>query len=298
MRGICFLGLLLAVLAAGCERAERNNAERGAGLAPPGSAVPPAELVFRNGYIHTLTLEDGRPAARAMAVRNGRIVFVGSDADVEPYIGPDTQVENLRGKLVLPGFVGDHTPVRGVDLYSGNGVGDYREAVAKFIREHPDHQVIVGEGWDNTVFAGQPPHKGQLDQVSDTIPIVLFSSDRRSIWANSEALAAAGINNDTPDPPGGVIEKDDTGLAIGVLRGESAMALVEKIIPEKSGDGESQRAEIREIQESGSLESGKWADFIVLDKKRSRGPDGDLQKAKVLRTYHRGEPVFDAETDS
>lgn len=294
MRGICFLGLLLAVLATGCERGERKSPEREAGTAAPQSAAQPVELVFKGGHIYA---PDGdKQIARAMAVRDGRIVFVGSDGDVEPYIGPDTRVENLRDKLVLPGFVDVHRHWRGpgnrVDLYTGKSVADYREAVAKYIREHPDRQVIVGKGWNNTAFAGQPPHKGQLDQVSDTIPIVLFSSDHRSIWANSEALAAAGIDNDTPDPPGGAIEKDDTGLAIGVLRGDSAVALVGKIIPEKTA--EDCRAEIRRIKEGGGLGAGAWADFIVLDKTAFRIDPREICEAKVLRAYYKGELVFDA----
>lgn len=294
MRGICFLGLLLAVLATGCERGERKSPEREAGAAAPQSAAQPAELVFKGSHIYA---PDGdKQIARAMAVRDGRIVFVGSDGDVEPYIGPDTRVENLRDKLVLPGFVDVHRHWRGpgnrVDLYTGKSVADYREAVAKYIREHPDRQVIVGKGWNNTAFAGQPLHKGQLDQVSDTIPIVLFSSDHRSIWANSEALAAAGIDNDTPDPPGGAIEKDDTGLAIGVLRGDSAVALVGKIIPEKTA--EDCRAEIRRIKEGGGLGAGAWADFIVLDKTAFRIDPREICEAKVLRAYYKGELVFDA----
>ncbi|MCW8125485.1 amidohydrolase family protein [Microbulbifer halophilus] len=297
MRGICFLGLLLAVLATGCERGERKSLEREAGAEAPQSAVQPAELVFKGGHIYTP--DEAKQIARAMAVRDGRIVFVGSDGDVGAYIGPDTRVENLQGKLVLPGLVDVHghllAPGDRVDLYAGKNVADYREVVAKYIREHPDRQLIVGKGWRHTAFAGQPPHKGQLDQVSDTIPIILFSSDHQSVWANSEALAAAGINNDTPDPPGGAIEKDDTGLAIGVLRGDSAVALVGKIIPEKAA--QDYRAEIREIKESGGLETSAWADFVVLDKSAAGAGLEKIHQAKVLRAYYKGKPVFDAKNN-
>lgn len=122
-----------------------------------------------------------------------------------------------------------------LDLRGGRSPADYVRAVEKFMRDNPDLQVIVGKGWDAAAFGASPPHKAQLDQVSDLIPIVLISRDHHSIWTNSEGLAAAGINSDTPNPEGGVIEKDDNGLAIGLLRGEGAVELLEKIIPRSGG---------------------------------------------------------------
>ncbi|MCX2782810.1 amidohydrolase family protein [Microbulbifer thermotolerans] len=127
--------------------------------------------------------------------------------------------------LELPGVE------RAVDLRAGRSPEDYVRAVADFMRDNPDLQVIVGKGWDAAAFGTARPHKALLDQVSDFVPIVLISRDHMSIWTNSEGLAAAGINSDTPNPEGGVIEKDENGLAIGVLRGRSAVALLEKIIP-------------------------------------------------------------------
>jgi len=121
-----------------------------------------------------------------------------------------------------------------LDLRSGRSPADYIEAVEKFLRDNPDLQIIVGKGWDAAAFGTAPPHKAQLDQVNDLIPIVLFSRDHRIIWANSEALAAAGIDIDTPNPEGGAIEKADNGLPTGLLRG-SAVQLVEKIIPKSVG---------------------------------------------------------------
>ncbi|WP_073273853.1 amidohydrolase [Microbulbifer donghaiensis] len=250
MRWIWALSALL-ILLAGCARDEPPPAPKKEVAPPPADEAvqSPAQLVLRNGYIYTVDRD--KRIAQAMAVREGRIVYVGGDSGVDALIGPDTRVEDLAGRLVLPGFVDAHMHVRGlgnmVNLYGGKSVRDYQDAVAEFIRAHPDHQVIVGKGWDNAVFAGQSPHKALLDQVNDLIPIVLFSSDHHTIWTNSEGLAAAGIDSETPNPEGGVIEKDETGIAIGVLREGSAMALVENIIPQKSEDD--YRAEIREVQE-------------------------------------------------
>lgn len=94
--------------------------------------------------------------------------------------------------------------------------------------------MITGVGWDREAFIG-PQHKDQQNQVSDFIPFVLFSRDRSCLRVNSEALAAAAINIDTPNPPGGAIEKDEEGLPGGLVCG-AATERVEKIIP-KSADG-------------------------------------------------------------
>ncbi|MGL6159792.1 amidohydrolase family protein [Microbulbifer sp.] len=141
-------------------------------------------------------------------------------ADLATQPDPEPEQEPLQ----LPGVE------RLLDLRGGRSPGDYIEAVERFIRDNPDLQVIVGKGWDVAAFGEAPPHKAQLDQVNDLIPIVLFSRDHRTIWANSEALAAAGIDVDTPNPEGGAIEKADNGLPTGLLRG-SAVQLIEKIIP-------------------------------------------------------------------
>ncbi|WP_250461711.1 amidohydrolase family protein [Microbulbifer litoralis] len=124
-----------------------------------------------------------------------------------------------------------------LDLRGGRTPADYVQAVKKFMRENPDLQVIVGKGWDAAAFGATQPHKAQLDQVSDFVPIVLISRDHKSIWTNSEGLAAAGINTDTPDPPGGTIEKDEGGLPNGLVRG-AAVELLERIIPRSDGSGE------------------------------------------------------------
>lgn len=257
MRWVWIVGAMLLSLAAcgpqappaGKQPPPAGDSGKSRGDIPDQKVLPAAELVFRNGYIYTV--DSNRPIAQALAVREGRIVFVGSDDGAQPFIGPHTQVENLDGKLVLPGFVDAHMHVSGggqVGLYDGSSVADYQQAVADYIEANPEQQVIVGRGWDRLVFADGPPHKAQLDHVNDLIPIVLYSSDLHSIWANSEAVAAAGIGNDTPDPAGGVIERDETGLVTGILRGRSAMALVEKIIPVKTEAD--YRAEIREVQDA------------------------------------------------
>ncbi|WP_193163179.1 amidohydrolase family protein [Microbulbifer hainanensis] len=290
--GLLYTLIAAAVLAlAACGRAGHDGSAE--------DVSSGAKLVLKNAYI--VTLDPQRPQAAAMALDNGRILYIGAEEGVDKFVGAHTRVEDLQGRLVLPGFVGAqlHAWALGnrVDLRDAASVGDCQQRVAEFMRTHPQRQVIVGQGWNAGIFTAGGPHKDQLDQVSDFYPIVLFSGDRASVWTNSEALAAAGINHDTPNPPGGVIEKDENGLAIGLLREESAMALVEKIIPENTADD--YRAELRALLaeagrragKAGSLAVGQWADFTVLDKNLLQLPLVESTTATVWRRYQRGELV-------
>lgn len=202
---------------------------------PKNSSVPaPAQLVFKNAYIYTL--DKSRSVATAMAIRDGHIIYMGKDHGVKKYIGPKTTVENLQGKLVLPGFIQGAKiagSAFGVDLFVGKTVDDYRRALETYIRENPEQQVVFGAGWRPQAFSAYKLHKEILDQINDLIPIILISADGASIWTNSEGLAAAGIDSDTENPTDGFIAKNEDGIAIGLLRGRGATALLQKLIPEE-----------------------------------------------------------------
>ncbi len=194
-------------------------------------------LVLRNGTIYTV--DKARSWAQALAIVDGKIAYVGSDADLEPYITPASEVIDLDGRMVLPGFIDAHAhPSANVELTAGvnlHGPGSreaYEAAIADFARRRPDAEVIRGSGWDNTVFPIVGPDKAILDALVPDRPVALFSSDGHSIWANSPALRRAGITADTPNPPGGIIQHDPvTGEPTGTLR-ESAGDLVTKALPD------------------------------------------------------------------
>ncbi|WP_299943157.1 amidohydrolase family protein [uncultured Microbulbifer sp.] len=197
------------------------------------SVVTPVDLVIKNAHIYTVNRD--KSVASVMAVKGGRIVYVGSGREIENHIGPQTTIEDLHGHFILPGFIQGikiRGAVSGINLFSGNSIEDYRHSVEKFIVENPNQQVIVGMGWRARVFSPRRPHKEILDQVNDLIPIILFSADSASIWTNSEGLAAAGIDNDTENPQDGLIVRDEDGMAVGLLRGRGATALLQKLIPE------------------------------------------------------------------
>ncbi|WKD49790.1 amidohydrolase [Microbulbifer spongiae] len=215
--------VLAGFLLLSCERADSVGV----------SISAPADLVIKNAHIYTVDRE--RSIASAMAVRGGRIIYIGSGRKVENHIGPQTKIEDLHGGFILPGFIQGITirgAISGINLFSGNSIEDYRRSVERFIAENPNQQVIVGMGWRPQVFSSRRPHKEMLDQINDLIPIILFSADSASIWTNSEGLAAAGIDNDTENPEGGLIVKDEDGMAVGLLQGRGATALLQKLIPE------------------------------------------------------------------
>jgi hypothetical protein len=194
------------------------------------SACGGADLVLRHGMVYTV--DPARSVAEAVAVDGGRIVYVGSDAGVERFVGGGTEVIDLAGRMLLPGFHDSHAHV----LEGGISLGlldlselATREAVLAAVRawaeEHPDEDWIVGFGWALPIFPDANPSKADLDAIVPDRPVYLGAADGHSAWLNSRALAEAGITAATPDPPKGRIERDPgTGEPSGTLR-EAAMEL-------------------------------------------------------------------------
>lgn len=202
------------------------------------SGPPAADLVLTNGKIYTV--DDDIPWASAIAIGNGRILSVGDDDAVTARVGAATTVVDLGGRLVLPSFGDAHVhPVFGglsfahCSLHDGTSVEDYLAIVADCIEETPgNNSVVFGVGWGPGLFPPDGiPHKSLLDEIAPDRPVILRSTGGHSIWLNSKALELAGIDDDTPDPPNGRIDRDpETGEAIGGLQ-EAAMDLVAAQIP-------------------------------------------------------------------
>jgi predicted amidohydrolase YtcJ len=198
---------------------------------------PVADLVLKNGLIHTMNGAGVR--AEALAVKDGRFLFVGTNEAVNRFMGTETRAVDLGGKLVLPGFIDSHChPSAAVEqfgavaLFGMRSVAEYQKAIVDFVNTHPGATVIRGSGWSNTVFGPAGPDKAILDEVVRDLPVALSSEDGHSTWVNSRALDLAGVTKETKDPPGGVIERDPvTGEPNGTLR-ESAAGLVSKVIPD------------------------------------------------------------------
>lgn len=292
--------LCILLLAAGCGKDARQG-EPGERFDRAGSHLPQdarpefADLVLTNAT--TYSGQSELLKGQTIAVRDGRITYLGdADSDLR-LVGDRTRVENLEGKLVLPGVIDprmhQYAVEAMVNLYGATGVGDYQRTIAEFIEAHPEQQLVVGVGWQESDFGDQSPHKGQLDQVSDLIPILMFSADHQTLWTNSEAVAAAGINIDTLQPSSGVIERDDNGLVIGVFREPAAMAVVDVIIPRVESSQDQHGPKVSERIED-ALEVGESADFTSV----ADSPDGvgskALRELDVLRSYHGGQVIYDA----
>ena len=197
-----------------------------------------ADTVYHTGKIYTVNAE--KPWAQAVAIRNGRIAYVGTDDGVRSHIGPDTVVHDLHGKLMLPAFQDSHVhPIMSgmdalaCDLSGLDDVAKYRSRIAECATASPDSEWIRGGGWSMAEFGpGAMPSRKIIDELVPDRPVFLTSQDGHSGWANSVALDIAGITKDTPNPPDGIIDKDpETGEPIGSLQ-EGAMTLVAKHVPE------------------------------------------------------------------
>jgi predicted amidohydrolase YtcJ len=203
------------------------------------NATKPADLIFRNGAVYTL--DAARAWAETVAVSKGRIVFVGPDSKAGAWIGPQTVVVDLQGKMLLPGFHDSHVHVisGGLEmdecqLSEFTSEQQIIEAVRRYAEQNPQKKWIRGSGWQLPLFPNANPHKSLLDKAISERPVFLYAADGHSAWANSRALEIAGINKNTIDPKPGRIERDpSTGEPTGTLR-EDAMGLVEKHLPEYS----------------------------------------------------------------
>jgi len=202
--------------------------------------VEPAEIIVVHGRVYTENAK--QPWARAVAIRNGKIVAVGDDAEIERTRGASTKVIDAGGKLVLPGFVDCHIhfldgsfSLGRVNLEGAKDAADIQKRLRDYATGHPGDGWILGRGWNYAMFGPEAlPHKKYLDELFPNRPVFLEGYDGHTYWANSKALALAGITLDTPNPPNGSIVRDPkTGDATGALK-ESAQDLVAKIIPKPS----------------------------------------------------------------
>jgi len=200
------------------------------------AAAQAADLVFRNGAVYTL--DAARRWAEAVAVKAGRIVYVGTDRGAASWIGPQTVVIDLQGKMLLPSFHDSHVhPVSsGIEmgeclLGEMTSVDQILEAVRRYAEQNPQKPWIRGTGWQLPLFADANPHKSLLDKIVPDRPVYLAAADGHSVWVNSRALEVAKITKATLDPKTGRIERDPvTGEPTGTLR-EAAVDLVARYLP-------------------------------------------------------------------
>ncbi|MGH7445084.1 MAG: amidohydrolase, partial [Longimicrobiales bacterium] len=276
---------LVTLTAAGCAAADQEAAE-------------PADLVLRNG--HVVTVDSSLPEAEAVAVRGYEIVAVGSDDEIEAYIGDATEVIDLNGRLAIPGFIEGHGHYMGLgrakmilDLTAVRAWEDIVAMVGAAARDAGRDAWIAGRGWhqekwDSVVeptIDGVPTH-ATLSAVSPDNPVYLTHASGHASFANQRAMELAGIDRNTPDPAGGTIVKDADGNPTGLLR-ETAQGLVGRVMgramDERSAEEiEAERRRMVQLAGQEALEKGvtsfhdAGSDFETIDFLKALEAQGEL----------------------
>ncbi len=239
-------------------------------VALPAAAQPSqsADMIVTNARIYTVNPH--QPWVEAMAVRGGKILAAGDKQTIEAYQGKTTKVIDAHGRLVLPGFTDCHIHfmdgslgLTRVDLNDAGSAAEIQKRVKAYADSHPQEAWIQGMGWTYPTFKPSGlPDKKVLDEVVPDRPVYLVAFDGHSSWANSKALAMAGIDRNTPDPPNGKIVRDEKGDATGALK-EAAGDLIDRKIPKPT------RAERLDALRKGIHEANK----VGLVRVHSAGQD-------------------------
>jgi predicted amidohydrolase YtcJ len=205
----------------------------------------PADLVLTNGKV--VTVDDRVPEARAVAVRSGRVIAVGSEKDIGRLVGKETKVIDLEGALAIPGLIDSHGHFTGLgeskmilDLTKARSWDEIVAMVGEAARAAKPGEWIQGRGWHQEKWDRVPepnidglPYHDALSQASPINPVVLEHASGHSSLANAKAMEVSGITAKTPDPPGGEIIRDGKGNPIGAFL-ETAQGLVRVREPERT----------------------------------------------------------------
>jgi len=250
-RALLALVIAAAITACGKDTASPTTAAAATGpAANPAPATPAlnyADVIYRNAHIYT---EDpGQPWAEALAVKGGKLLVVGTAADVQAVAGPATRTVDLEGRMVMPGIIDTHVhPMeagRTELLECGFPFSLTMEQVLKRVQEcaaaKQKGEWVRGGQWSAVLLgAEQPPHKSLLDAIIPDQPVFLMDSTVHNAWLNSKALEVLGITRDTPDPNGGTIVHDaKTGEPTGILLDKAAYEAMQHLplyLPQQNED--------------------------------------------------------------
>ncbi len=238
-----------------------------AACSPP-EPVEPADLVLRGGIV--VSVDDALPRAEAIAIRGFEIAAVGSDREIGEHIGPATEIVELDGRLAIPGFIEGHAHYLSLgqakmilDLTRAATWREIVEQVGTAARRAEPGEWILGSGWHQEKWAELPepnldgaPLHARLSSVSPDNPVHLAHASGHAIFVNEAAMKLAGIDSNTPDPPGGTIVRDAGGHPTGLMR-ESAEGLIRALI-DRADRGRSPRereAELRHQMELAGREA-------------------------------------------
>ncbi|MBR11263.1 MAG: amidohydrolase [Rickettsiales bacterium] len=241
-------------------------------------AKDPVDTILINAKVYTAN--DAQTTAEAVAVKEGKIVKVGTRDEILAYQGDSTEVLDLKGHFIYPGFIEGHAHIMGVganlvnvDLMGAQSYSEVVEMVRKHAEETPEGTWIIGRGWHQdkwnetpeNIFKGFPTHH-ELSEAVPNHPVYLSHASGHASLVNAKALEAAGITKDTPDPNGGEVFKDVTGQPTGLLN-ETASRLVSQVIPKETKELKARKLQlaINECLKNGIVglhQAGSKADDI------------------------------------
>ena len=242
-------------------------------------------VAYLHGRIYTNDPE--HPWADAMAIRDGKIRCVGKIDYVLLECGgndPSAETIQLKGKFVMPGFNDAHVhlgaagaAMLSVRINGVTSIEELQKRVADAVAHHREGEWITGSGWDHTLWADKKfPNKQELDAVAPKNPVFLVHVSGHVAVANTLALLHGEINKDTPNPPGGMIERDEDGSATGMLEEDSAMSLVSVRIPDLKIDQRRRGIQmvLADAAKNGvtsAQDFSDWADFLVYVQLKEEG---------------------------
>jgi hypothetical protein len=279
------------------------------------SGAPKPDLIFFNGIIYTGAgfAEDQPQVVQAIAIGRGKVMAIGTSAEITSLAGPNTHLRDLDSAatrtFLFPGFNDAHTHLGeggqtrlNLDLAGVKSLDEMLTKIAVFAEPLSDGHWITGGRWDHTLWANKVlPTRHELDKVSDGHPTFLRRVDGHIAIANSAALAAAAITGKTMPPQGGAIDLDAKGEPTGILR-ESAMDLIEKVIPPPTAE---ERRRGAELAIGDALAHGvtsvqdfsAWDDFLAFEQMEKEGKldirisewlpfSAPLDELKKMRAHH------------
>jgi predicted amidohydrolase YtcJ len=240
------------------------------------AAAPGADLVLRGGRVWA---GKGLPAASALAIKDGRVAALGSDADVSSWIGTGTRVVELGGRLVVPGFNDAHVHflsggfgLLSVDLRDARDEKELARRLGDHARTLPKGTWIQEGNWDHEIWPSKAlPTRQAIDAATPDNPVFVQRLDGHMSLANSLAIKLAGVTRDTPDPEGGTIVRDAAGEPTGIFK-DNAADLVARAIPEPTREmnlraaraalAEAARVGVTSIQDNSAVDAlGTYEDL-------------------------------------
>jgi hypothetical protein len=238
------------------------------------------DIIFLNGDIYT---EAGTARAQAMAIANGRILAIGSNDEIRKLKQGRTEVVDLGGRFVMPGFNDAHVHLAAggllyleVDLLGVKSLPEMQQRIADHAKATPPGDWIIGRGWDHTVWAGETlPTRQDIDSVTGNHPAIFVRVDGHIAVANTAALKAAGTLQPAPDPHGGKVDRDKSGTATGILRETAKDMMLAKIprpsLAQRRRGIEIAMAEAARVGITSVQDNSEWEDFLVYEDLEKEG---------------------------